>query len=61
MFREVDGERRIAGEETVRFDTEESVGAYANAAVYLDRSGRVELGLETGTRDTATVRFVREF
>ncbi|MGD8429010.1 MAG: hypothetical protein PVH31_01265 [Ectothiorhodospiraceae bacterium] len=59
--RSVDGDRRIEGQDTLPFDTRESTGVYARGAVHVDRTGTVDIRIESGARDAATVSFRRRF
>jgi hypothetical protein len=60
-WRDVDGERRLPGLETLTFETENDVGAYAGVALWVDPTGYVSVTAETGTREAVRVQFARQF
>ncbi len=61
IWQDIDGERRRPGRETSRFEADRATGAYAGAALRLDRTGRVGVYAQTGGRRALEVRFSRRF
>ncbi len=60
-WRDVDGERRLPGRETLRFEADQGGGVYAGVAFRVDPTGYVGIVAETGSRNAVRIHFARRF